>query len=337
MATASANVGANVFTIGYPLLDLMGREPKLTTGFINARTGIANDPRTYQISIPIQPGNSGGPVFNMKGEVIGIATSSLSAAAVFKWAGNLPQNVNYAVKTNYVRALLDATPVHGKETINTIEPLTGNLEELVQRVKDSIVIVIAGDTQPETTQQAKAPPQQPSQKSEQQPAQQPAQTNLKDKQTYALYVHFKPHNWDIRNFETKKGIDDTTINYSTNVGKMVKRYIEKVSHGKTTLKEETLGKRAKDLIYSAYDEDKRQDLCKKQDVDYLFSARNDNQSRGMADIIYYIFDCKSKADFYFRKNLNTNVSDSFMYESHLKKLLRNMLEDKPGSIGFIND
>jgi len=108
LANRAAQVGGHVFTVGYPHPDMMGKEPKLTDGIINARTGLKNDPRVYQISVPLQGGNSGGPLINMRGEVVGITTSKMSAVKVFKWTGDLPQNVNYAVKVGYVRALLSS-------------------------------------------------------------------------------------------------------------------------------------------------------------------------------------------------------------------------------------
>lgn len=318
IAVSSTNVGANVFTIGYPLLGIMGREPKLTTGIVNSRTGIANDPRTYQISVPLQPGNSGGPVFNMNGEVIGIATSSLSAAAIFKWAGNMPQNVNYAVKTNYVRALLDAVPVQSSDVVNTLSNEPANLEQLVSRVQNSIVIILSGaaDEEPASASASEAG----------------SKTGNRSKQQVAFFVLMKPHNYDVRQGYTKEGVDDTVNNYSKTVAKMVKKYLKKVSDNSLVVKKEFIGKVAENVVYEAFDEDRRQSICDKNKVNFLFVTRSTPQTGGFMDITYYIYDCKSKADFYYTKNMNSIYSDTFMYESSLRKFLRNALEDKPGSI-----
>jgi S1-C subfamily serine protease len=78
-AKTTAITGTNVFTMGYPFSATLGKKPKLTEGIINSVYGIGDDPRFYQISVPIQPGNSGGPLINMKGEVIGVVTSTLDA------------------------------------------------------------------------------------------------------------------------------------------------------------------------------------------------------------------------------------------------------------------
>ena len=78
--STSVKTGDRVFTYGFPLVDLLGhQEPRYSEGFVNSLSGMSNDPRLFQVSIPIQPGNSGGPVFNEKGELIGIATSSIDS------------------------------------------------------------------------------------------------------------------------------------------------------------------------------------------------------------------------------------------------------------------
>lgn len=99
-------VGEKVFTIGYPLNDVMGTNYKLTDGIISAKSGIEDDIRYYQISVPLQPGNSGGPLFNRNGNVIGITSSKLNSKAV----GTEVQNVNYAIKASYLLNLYHMLP-----------------------------------------------------------------------------------------------------------------------------------------------------------------------------------------------------------------------------------
>jgi len=141
LANRAAQVGGHVFTVGYPHPDMMGKEPKLTDGIINARTGIKNDPRVYQISVPLQGGNSGGPLLNMNGEVVGVTTSKMSAVKVFKWTGDLPQNVNYAVKVGYVRALLSS--VDPAASAPVLQAKKASLAELAKRIEGSVLMVIA--------------------------------------------------------------------------------------------------------------------------------------------------------------------------------------------------
>jgi serine protease Do len=84
------------------LSDILGTNAKLGQGIINSLTGIKDDVRMFQISIPVQPGNSGGPLINAKGQVVGVVSGTLNPYA----ANTLPQNVNFAIKINYLNNLL---------------------------------------------------------------------------------------------------------------------------------------------------------------------------------------------------------------------------------------
>lgn len=95
--TSISDVGEDVFVLGYPMTNTMGTEIKLTTGVISAKTGFQGDVSLYQISAPIQPGNSGGPLFDRKGNVIGIVNAKHSRA----------ENVSYAIKTSYLKNLIE--------------------------------------------------------------------------------------------------------------------------------------------------------------------------------------------------------------------------------------
>lgn len=108
LADAPARVGERVISIGFPMPDLMGTAPKLTTGDISARSGIADDLRLYQFSAPIQGGNSGGPLLNDSGHVIGVVTAKLNVAYVAATRNTIPEGVAYAVKIAYLRPLLES-------------------------------------------------------------------------------------------------------------------------------------------------------------------------------------------------------------------------------------
>ena len=97
--TSVSDVGEDIFVLGYPLISTMGEEIKLTTGVISSRTGFQGDVSLYQISAPIQPGNSGGPLFDYKGNLVGIVSSKHTGA----------ENVGYAIKTSYLRNLIEST------------------------------------------------------------------------------------------------------------------------------------------------------------------------------------------------------------------------------------
>lgn len=103
LADRLPSVGAEVFAVGYPHPEVMGLQQKFTYGVVNSLTGIQDDPRMLQVQAPIQSGNSGGPLVNSHGEVVGIVSVKLKP----NQGQDVVQNVNYAVKARYVQALLD--------------------------------------------------------------------------------------------------------------------------------------------------------------------------------------------------------------------------------------
>ncbi len=102
--------GDKVFCVGYPLESLLGTHAKISEGIVNSVFGIKDDPREFQISIPIQPGNSGSPLFNEKGQVIGVVSARLKNLYSNSSELLVPQNVNFAVKINYLANLTSLAP-----------------------------------------------------------------------------------------------------------------------------------------------------------------------------------------------------------------------------------
>ena len=93
------DVGTSVFALGYPMANIMGNEIKFTDGKISAKSGYKGDVTTYQISVPIQHGNSGGALFDESGNLVGITSSGIDKTVA--------DNVNYAIKTKYLNLLVD--------------------------------------------------------------------------------------------------------------------------------------------------------------------------------------------------------------------------------------
>lgn len=110
-ADLETRAGDDVFTVGFPLADVMGEAPKTTLGIVNAVSGLEDDPRVFQISVQIQPGNSGGPLTQKStGNVIGVTSSTLNSSKFIEMGRPVPQNVNYAMKASYIRPLLATIP-----------------------------------------------------------------------------------------------------------------------------------------------------------------------------------------------------------------------------------
>jgi S1-C subfamily serine protease len=101
--TRSSDVGSSVFALGYPMaLSGMGKEIKFTDGKISSKTGFNGDIRTYQTTTPIQGGNSGGPLFDYKGNLVGINSAKISSSKA--------DNVSYSIKSSYLNNLMDVLP-----------------------------------------------------------------------------------------------------------------------------------------------------------------------------------------------------------------------------------
>jgi uncharacterized protein len=135
-------LGDSVFTIGFPNPDVQGIEPKLTKGDVNSMAGVMDDPRHFQISVPVQPGNSGGPLVDaVAGNVVGVVTMRLGDWRTANLTGALPQVVNYAVKSAHVRELLDAVP----EAARTLKPAgtARKFEEIAKHVEEAVAIVLS--------------------------------------------------------------------------------------------------------------------------------------------------------------------------------------------------
>lgn len=141
--TNDARVGVETFTFGYPYGEILGGKPRLSTGRISSLYGIEDDPRLLQISNPIQPGNSGGGLFTDKGVLIGLVISTANVSYFYSESGTIPQNVNFAIKSNYLKDLLLMLP-DGSQIANREKILKSiKLEDLVSEYENLTVKIEA--------------------------------------------------------------------------------------------------------------------------------------------------------------------------------------------------
>lgn len=131
----TSSVGENCFVLGYPLISTMGLDIKLTNGIISSKTGFEGNIAEYQMSAPIQPGNSGGPLFDKNGYIIGIVCAKHREA----------ENAGYAIKASYIRNLVELLP--SSFTMPQKNLLTGkSLPKQVELASKAVcIIIVNGD------------------------------------------------------------------------------------------------------------------------------------------------------------------------------------------------
>jgi S1-C subfamily serine protease len=136
-----SRLGSMVATVGFPNVGIQGYEPKLSKGEISSLAGIKDDEKQFQISVPVQPGNSGGALVDERGNVVGVVCAQLSQEAAIESTGTLAQNVNYAIKSIYLLNFLKTTSeIDG----GLIEAKTNDqkFEAMVDDVKKATVLII---------------------------------------------------------------------------------------------------------------------------------------------------------------------------------------------------
>ena len=132
---SAVEVGEEVYILGFPLPSSMGNELKLTTGVVSSSSGYHDNPALFQVSAPVQPGNSGGPVFDKEGRLIGVVNAKHTDA----------ENVTYAIKVKYLVDML--TPFGEKLQSNKSNSLKKKtLQEQVKAIRDFVFIITARRT-----------------------------------------------------------------------------------------------------------------------------------------------------------------------------------------------
>lgn len=136
-AAEEKSISEKVFVLGYPMSTIMGDDIKLTDGLISSTTGIGGNLKQYQISAPIQPGNSGSPCFDNNGNFIGVVSSGIAKA----------DNVGYTLKGKYVEKFLeDQNIILETESQDNLSDLP--LVSKVKKLKKSIYLIELTDTEP---------------------------------------------------------------------------------------------------------------------------------------------------------------------------------------------
>jgi S1-C subfamily serine protease len=146
LPSKSVQLGSTVATIGFPDPGLQGFAPKLAKGEIASLSGAGDDARYFQISVPVQPGNSGGALVDEKGNVVGIVSAKVLAhghqrVGTLAASGALPENVNYAIKSSFLLSFLESAPgVEAK--LKKPNAADERFEDVVKQAQAATVLVL---------------------------------------------------------------------------------------------------------------------------------------------------------------------------------------------------
>jgi len=323
LALTKPRMGSQVFTIGYPHPDLMGTSPKLTSGFISATNGLADDPRTFQVSVPVQAGNSGGPLLNMRGEVVGVITSKLSAQKMFEWTGDIPQNVNYAIKVNRLSQLIGEL-----ETDEQVLAGSGrqnqNLESLAETIINSVIIV-AGDGDKNNNMQQHVLFNG---------VQQSPAGGKEPKRTIIVYSYAQPGYYD---FDDNIEGSNSVGKYSKNTVKLIKQQI--VSQRGENIKFVTMGgKSIKEIFYRLEEKQYSKSLCEKNNASHILASFSEGRKGGQLHfrlVTYRIIDCETlnvfKKEYVIKRD---EINDRFGFEVALHTTVKDFLIKTPPYINW---
>jgi S1-C subfamily serine protease len=193
--------GDGIVALGFPYSGLLSTSVQVTTGDVSALTGIRDDIRFLQLTAPVQPGNSGGPLLDLSGNVVGIVSARINDLAVAEVTGSLPQNINFAIKSAVIRTFLEAHQIAYETAQSSAQVGPADVAEAASK---STLLLECFNNLPREAAASPAPTasQPPSPKSDS-----PGQTPISGTTT----VCGRPVNYFINRLET-------TPNYSTLLG-----------------------------------------------------------------------------------------------------------------------
>jgi len=139
LALSAPEVGERVSTIGFPDPEATGLTLKHTEGVVNALAGQEGDPSLLQLSVPTQAGNSGGPLLDAAGDVVGVVLARPVAPRAAAGVAEVPQNVSYAVRASYVRRMLDATKLPSRSNGESERRI--DRTRLIESIRSCIVLI----------------------------------------------------------------------------------------------------------------------------------------------------------------------------------------------------
>ena len=138
MRGKDVKLGEDVLVAGFPYGDIFSKNIKVTKGIVSSTTGIKDDSGQFQLDAAVQPGNSGGPIYDKYGNIVGVVVAQLNKFKMAKAIGSLPENVNFGIKASTVKQFLnESIPTRWSE--RTKEISTTKLSEIAK--KQTVMVV----------------------------------------------------------------------------------------------------------------------------------------------------------------------------------------------------
>jgi len=141
-SSRKTKLGSSVATIGFPNVGIQGFAPKYAKGEIASLSGFSDAAGYFQISVPTQPGNSGGALFDELGNVVGVVSAKLNASSAYKASGSLPENVNYAIKSSFLLGFLESIPQVNELLVEpaTLERKSEDILDAAQKASALVIV-----------------------------------------------------------------------------------------------------------------------------------------------------------------------------------------------------
>ena len=139
LRSEDVELGEDVLVSGYPYGDIFSSSIKVTKGIVSASRGMGDDIGQFQIDAAVQPGNSGGPIYDENGNIVGVVVAQLNKLNVAKAIGSMPENVNFGIKASTVRQFLTSSGLPTKWSNRSKSMSTKNLAKIA---KNQTVMVV---------------------------------------------------------------------------------------------------------------------------------------------------------------------------------------------------
>ena len=133
LRSEDVELGEDVLVAGYPYGEIFSNTIKVTGGMVSANRGLGDDTGQFQMDAAVQPGNSGGPIYDENGNIVGVVVAQLNKRKFEKIVGSIPENVNFGIKASTVRQFLNASGLPTKWSKRSKSMSTRELAKIAKK------------------------------------------------------------------------------------------------------------------------------------------------------------------------------------------------------------